>query len=140
MYILASIFMIATVEIIGMFSFRWWQLRAGKVSCDDETNHNVVFNIREMAAKYAAIIMLRAEWIHQMHIAPRVHVATQRVVHYLVEQFGAMHKKLVRVKRSLDGRSEIMARGEASPFFKTIAEYKLNGSVKKENSRDVGER
>ncbi|MBI5005341.1 MAG: hypothetical protein HZC03_01925 [Candidatus Lloydbacteria bacterium] len=133
MYILASIFMIAAAEIIGMFSFRWWQLRAGKVSCDEEAHHHVMFNVRGTTAKYATIIALHAERVHQIHIAPRVHVATQAVVHYLAEQFGAIHKKLMRIKRSLEGRNEIMAHGEASPFFKTIAEYKLNGSVKKED-------
>lgn len=127
--------MIATAEIIGMFSFRWWQLRAGKVSCDTETYHHFGFNIREMMGKYIAIVALYVERVHQIHIAPRVHVATQTIVHYLVEQFGAMHKKLIRVKRSLEGKSEIIARGEASSFFKTISEYKLNSSAKKENPR-----
>lgn len=135
MYILASIFMIALAEIIGMFSFRWWQLRVGKVECDTDAEHYTVFNIREIMTKYAAIALLHAERTHKEHIAPRVHVAIQTIVHHLAEQFGIMHKKLIRMKRSLEGKSEVMARGEASPFLKTIAEYKLNSSTKKENLR-----
>ncbi|MBI2046244.1 MAG: hypothetical protein HYT28_02400 [Parcubacteria group bacterium] len=135
MYILASIFMIAAAEIIGMFSFRLWQIRTGKIICDEEEHTHAMFNIRGITAKYIALISLHAERVHQIHIAPRVHAATQAVVHYLAELFGAMHKKLVRIKRSLEGRNEMMARGEASPFLKTIAEYKLNGNLNKDKPR-----
>ncbi|MBI5004669.1 MAG: hypothetical protein HZC04_00570 [Candidatus Lloydbacteria bacterium] len=135
MYILASIFVLSLAELVGMFSFRWWQLRSGKIACDTNAEHRLEFNVREMFSRHAATAAFYTERLHQMHIAPRVHAITQVVVHYLVLQFGAMHKKLIRIKRSLEGRNEIMARGEASPFLKTIAEYKLNSSAKEENPR-----
>ena len=128
-------FLIAIAELVCMFSFRWWQIRSGKVEYDTEANHHIGFDTREMIAKYVAIIALYAGKVHQTHIVPLVHSITQIVVRHLTEQFGAAHKKLLRVKRSLEGRSEIIARGEASPFLKTIAEYKLNGNAKKENPR-----
>lgn len=128
--------MIAVAEIIGMFSFRWWQLQSGKVSYDQGTHNQTAFSVQERVGKYVSILASYAGRMHHIHVAPRVHVVLQAVVHYLAERFGAIHKKLIRAKRSLEGRNEVMSHGEASPFLKNIAEYKLNSSEKKENSRD----
>ena len=124
MYILTSIFGISFTGMIGMVMFRWWQIASGKIEYETMYSREI-WKFREYLRRVIDRFTHRTVSAHKQHVAPVVHVAKKAAVAKAADIFGVMHRKIIQVKRSLDGQGDIARKGDTSSIFlKHISEYK----------------